>query len=427
MDEPETCLGAAIALEDQEGASRAVLAAYQRALHHNPLSADAATNLGLVAKAQGNVRGCAAAHMHAQALQPSLRRTQAARLLPADSPRFAVLDASAARIHASLLRTVLQTCGFGATVVREMVGDGAAGGPPTATECFRQRERVAAVLAQAAPSPAQLATAIWTCGLSWPASDAVRALGDIDALLEHCLLTQCAGDPMLLCAPFQVYPLSLGVAVGKEGDEGDEGDEGKEAWVVGDWDLESLLPSKLAVMPVGVDSLELAIAAPRHRRGAAVLDLCCGGGIQAVVAASTYASHVVAIDVNRRAVRFCAFSVALSGLEDTAVTTVCGDLYDALDEGAVFDVILCNPPFVAVPSAVRHRAASVHAQWALFSDGGEDGADVLRRVMRGAASRLRLGGWMVVVTEIPNVSSAHRCALHNLEILLSCLVTCVLI
>ena len=40
--------------------------------------------------------------------------------------------------------------------------------------------------------------------------------------------------------------------------------------------------------------------------GARVLDMCCGSGIQ-TVAAATYASHVVAVDLNPRAVRFCAF------------------------------------------------------------------------------------------------------------------------
>ena len=56
-----------------------------------------------------------------------------------------------------------------------------------------------------------------------------------------------------------------------------------------------------------------------------------------------------------------------------------------------FDVILANPPFVAVPPPPP--GASSHAEWALYADGGPDGGRVLDAVVAGAdAARLRPGG-----------------------------------
>ena len=283
----------ALAIEDAEGATTRSLRAYQHALHADPHSAAAATNLGLVAKALGLLSGCMAAHMHAQAVEPSLRLTQAARLLPANTPLFsAVADPSEIAI---CMRSTLLACGFGAATAQILVGEGAAGGPATATECFRARGRVSSRLERVRPSPAEVAAALWLCGLSRAETEVIAAFGgraEVNKLLMHGLLIHCPGDDELLCSPFQVYPLSLG---------------NTEVWVAGDWDLESMHPSKLSVMPIGVDSLELAFAAPRNRIDAQVLDLCCGGGIQTLVAAATYAAHVVAVDINPRAVRFCSF------------------------------------------------------------------------------------------------------------------------
>jgi hypothetical protein len=76
-----------------------------------------------------------------------------------------------------------------------------------------------------------------------------------------------------------------------------------------------------------------------------------------------------------------------------------------------FDAVLANPPFVAIPSAVsaeldRGGSACSHLSWALFAAGGPSGDAVLRRVVEGAADHLGPGGWLGVVTEVPNVRQA---------------------
>eukprot|EP00966_Prymnesium_polylepis_P049092 1135883-Prymnesium_polylepis.1 len=137
------------------------------------------------------------------------------------------------------------------------------------------------------------------------------------------------------------------------------------------------------------------------RRARCVLDLCCGSGVQGLVAAATYADHVIAADVSGRAVRFTAFNARLNGLS-RRLQPVQSDLYahPLIGASAPFDAILANPPFVAVPL----RPIAEYAAWALYADGGPDGAAVSRRVVSGAdACMLRPG-----VSAAPPPRTARR-------------------
>ena len=188
------------------------------------------------------------------------------------------------------------------------------------------------------------------------------------------------------------------------------GGGGTALFVATDFDAESLLPTRFAVMAVGVDSLNLAYLGPRHRRCSRVLDVCCGSGVQGLVAAATYADAVVALDVSHRAVRFCNFNAHLNEVA-ARLTPYVSDVYAALppqERTVPFDAILANPPFVAVPPPPAD--AAIEALWALYADGGPDGADVLNEIVRGAAdpALLRPGGLLAIVSEFPNLESAHE-------------------
>ena len=293
------------------------------------------------------------------------------------------------------------------------------------------------------------------------------------SLLEHGLLLHAGEDGLLpgedgpasstelLASPVQVYPVptrrgaaagaaDVGgaeatteagagdcgeVGAGGGGGAGDAEDGGAygdeelleaglnsegELLVATDWARESLVPAKFAVMPIGDDSLNLVHLAPR-RRCHRVLDLCTGSGVQALVAARCYAEAAVATDVNPRALRFVNFNAALNGLA-ARVTTRQGDGYAALTpspepsapsappqcaDDEPFDAILANPPFVAVPPPPP--GASMHAEWALYADGGPDGGRVLDAIIAGAnTARLRPGGHLAIVSEFPNIRGAHR-------------------
>jgi SAM-dependent methyltransferase len=109
----------------------------------------------------------------------------------------------------------------------------------------------------------------------------------------------------------------------------------------------------------------------------ALLDLGTGSGV-AALAASQYARHVWGTDIAPRSVRFADFNRRLNGL--TNVTMVAGDLYEAVQD-LTFDRIVTHPPYVPSPKTEL-----------IFRDGGEDGEQILRRIVEGLPRYLRPGG-----------------------------------
>ena len=138
------------------------------------------------------------------------------------------------------------------------------------------------------------------------------------------------------------------------------------------------------VMYIGMDSHGLVQTAPRQSVDS-VLDLCCGSGVQGLVA-SRYSIRVVAVDLNPRAVRFARFNAQLNGIRNYDVRL--GNLYEPIGEER-FDVILANPPFVPSPEMGLK-----------FRDGGIRGETVLREILSGADQHLNPDGRVCVVTDL---------------------------
>jgi methylase of polypeptide subunit release factors len=82
-----------------------------------------------------------------------------------------------------------------------------------------------------------------------------------------------------------------------------------------------------------------------RRPVAAVLDVATGCGIQALLAAP-HAEHVVATDVNERALAFAEFNAALNGIENVEFRA--GSFFEAA-AGERFGLVVCNPPYVISP------------------------------------------------------------------------------
>ena len=146
------------------------------------------------------------------------------------------------------------------------------------------------------------------------------------------------------------------------------------------------------VMYIGSDSFGLVQTAP-HLVSAHTLDLCTGSGIQAI-SASRYSQCVTAIDINPRAVRFARFNAQLNKAQNVSVQL--GSLYDGLNN-AVFDTILANPPFVPSPNLETK-----------FRDGGVNGEDVLREIVKGADQHLTSNGRLFIVTDLVDVAHYEK-------------------
>ena len=112
------------------------------------------------------------------------------------------------------------------------------------------------------------------------------------------------------------------------------------------------------------------------------LDVGTGNGVQALLAAG-HSEHVIATDVNPRALAFTELNAALSGIDN--VETRRGSLFEPVD-GEHFDLIVCNPPFVVSPER----------RWT-YRDGWLEGDELSARVVREAAAHLENGGFATLL------------------------------
>jgi SAM-dependent methyltransferase len=116
--------------------------------------------------------------------------------------------------------------------------------------------------------------------------------------------------------------------------------------------------------------------------GERALDVGTGNGIQAILLAA-HAGHVVATDVNARALAYAEFNAALNGVGN--VETRHGSFFEPV-EGEQFDVVVVNPPYVVSPESAY-----------LFRDGGMRGDAVSEHVVRAAPSVLAPGAFASVL------------------------------
>jgi SAM-dependent methyltransferase len=145
-------------------------------------------------------------------------------------------------------------------------------------------------------------------------------------------------------------------------------------------------PVTFAVQPdhvLGVSPPALLLAHLTVRRtGGRVLDLGCGGGVQALLAAR-HAESVVGTDLNPRALAFARFNARLNGVRNVEWRE--GDLYSPV-AGERFDLVVSNPPYVVSPES-----------WLLFRDGGGAGDGICARIVAGLGSHLAEGGFATVL------------------------------
>lgn len=143
-----------------------------------------------------------------------------------------------------------------------------------------------------------------------------------------------------------------------------------------------------------------------------ILDLCCGSGCIGIAAALRFADATVDLaDVSPEALAVARRNVALHGVE-AAVRVRESDLFSALD-GERYELILCNPPYVdaaemaALPPEFRHEPR-------LGLAAGEDGLDLVRRILREA--RAHLTGDGLLVLEVGASAAALEAAYPRLPI-----------
>ncbi len=100
-------------------------------------------------------------------------------------------------------------------------------------------------------------------------------------------------------------------------------------------------------------------------------------------------------DVSDDALDVARANIAGLGPAGVNVRTASGSWFEALPADVRCDVIVSNPPYVAVGSPdVEPSVGDWEPHGALFA--GADGLDELRRIVPAAPRRLRDGGWLVL-------------------------------
>ncbi len=123
-----------------------------------------------------------------------------------------------------------------------------------------------------------------------------------------------------------------------------------------------------------------------------VLDLCCGSGcIGLTVKAERQDAAVTLSDISRDALDVTVRNA--SGLS-LNVETCCGDLFSAV-HGRTYDLILSNPPYIPSDECPVLQAEVLREPVSAL-DGGADGLDFYRRIVKEAPDHLTSAGMLLM-------------------------------
>jgi ribosomal protein L3 glutamine methyltransferase len=137
-----------------------------------------------------------------------------------------------------------------------------------------------------------------------------------------------------------------------------------------------------------------------------ILDLCTGGGCIAIALAHAFPeAQVDALDISQDALDVAQINIEEHGLVER-VFPIKSDLLEQV-EGQVYDLMVCNPPYVDaedmddLPAEFRHEPALALAA-------GDDGLDLVEKILKAAAMNLSANGWLFVEVGNSIVHFAQR-------------------
>lgn len=142
------------------------------------------------------------------------------------------------------------------------------------------------------------------------------------------------------------------------------------------------------------------------------VDVCTGSGCLAILLAHQFAdAKVDAIELSPDALAVAKFNVATHHLAKR-VKLFHSDVFDAVPP-VKYDLILSNPPYVPTRE-LRGLPEEFKQEPAMALDGGEDGLDIIRKLLRQARERLQPHG--IVVLEVGGLRAAMDAAFPGLDL-----------
>jgi release factor glutamine methyltransferase len=140
---------------------------------------------------------------------------------------------------------------------------------------------------------------------------------------------------------------------------------------------------------------------------ARALDLCAGSGAAGVtLAAERERLRVDLVELSEGAAEVARANAAAHAPGRCEVHT--GDLYAPLPADARYGAIVSNPPYVPTGDADRLAPEIAQHEPALALFGGQDGLDVIRRIVAGAPRWLLPGGTLLMEIDPPEAPAVVR-------------------
>lgn len=160
-------------------------------------------------------------------------------------------------------------------------------------------------------------------------------------------------------------------------------------YIIGQWDFcgKKIYCERGVLIPREDTETLVGIAAQHLKKGASVLDLCCGSGCISVAMADL-GGTVTAVDIEERAIALTNKNAELWGV---SVDTQKRDILVQEIEGD-FDIILSNPPYIPTKTIKKLDKSVKDYEPHLALDGGADGLTFYRRLTHFADKNLKTGG-----------------------------------
>ena len=144
-----------------------------------------------------------------------------------------------------------------------------------------------------------------------------------------------------------------------------------------------------------------------------VLDLCTGSGaIGIAIAAKVPDAVVTMMDVSEPALRTAMVNASLNGVSRRCIF-VQSNMFDAIPEDRVYDIIVCNPPYIKSDVIDTLAVEVKDHEPRIALDGGADGLDYYRVIANEASMYLKSGGTLAL--EIGSDQAADVRKLLNRE------------
>ncbi len=122
-----------------------------------------------------------------------------------------------------------------------------------------------------------------------------------------------------------------------------------------------------------------------------VLDMCTGSGAIAIAVAKYYPCKVTAVDVSKGALTVAQSNAQKNGVK---IEFVLSDLFKGLKKNKKYDIIISNPPYIKSGDIEKLDVEVKKFDPRIALDGGQDGLDFYRNIIKEATKHLSRKGWL---------------------------------